>query len=304
MKKARTLSQAALSTFYAVAELAKGFLATVALPRFSLKVSAAEKAKDSLIVCPSPLLNLQVFDLEKRSRYVVSFVNSACLSNAFQILRPERMFLIDPAFFKSHSDDSAGEIINSNIENTLARIVHATDWPMKLIIPWHYSGSNAVKRLQKNPNIAIAGIPVVNARGRHAYLKAWGFRMGLFNPVYQNVLIAAIFYSLKAGHQLSIIWGAHHTWLSEVVVNKRNQVLHSVRHSNEQHLGIPLVNLDGTPRSYHTYLKQLATVFEQYHVLQDYAKRTGQGIVNATDHSFIDAFTRNEQIALFLGASN
>lgn len=291
--------QAAASTVFGGIELAVGALAAVAWLRLAPKLSAEEKAKDSIIVCPSPLLNQQVVDNERRKNYVVSFVNSACLSPAFQIIRPERMFLIDPAFFQSRSDYATTEILDSGIENTLARIVNATNWPMKVIIPWHYRGAKTVKRLQENPNIAIVGIPVLNARSRQGYLRALGFRLGLLNPVYQNVLVAAIFYSLKAGHHQTIIWGAHHTWLSEVVVNNQNQVLHSVRHSDKQHIGIPLVNSDGTPRRYHTYLQQLATVFEQYHVLKDYAERTGQEIVNATDHSFIDAFKRNEMILLF-----
>lgn len=277
-----------------------GALGAAVMVRLAPKISFQEKAKDSVIVCPSPLLNQQIIDKSKRGRYVVSFVNSACLSPAFQSLQPERMFLIDPAFFQLCSDHVSSEIVNSNIESTIARISQETNWPMKVIIPWHYRGSEAVRRLQKNANITIVGIPVLNARGHHGGIKAVGFRLGFLNPVYQNVLIAAIFYSLKAGHKRTIIWGGHHTWLSEVVVDKENRVLHSVRHSDEQRIGIPLVNSDGSPRLYHTYLKQLATVFEQYHVLKDYSKSVGQDIVNATEESFIDAFERNSKFGLFM----
>ncbi|HCZ01546.1 MAG: hypothetical protein A3D16_18555 [Rhodobacterales bacterium RIFCSPHIGHO2_02_FULL_62_130] len=296
-KKTRTLLMGVTSSVAGASEVALGMLLSIVSSRLVPCVPAKDRARDSLIVCPSPLLDQQIVNPAFRGHYVISFVNSACLSPTFQTLKPERMFLIDPAFFQDHP--AGDEVMNSGVERTLARIAVATDWPMSLMIPWHYRHSAIVKWIQANPNIRIVGLPVCNARSHNKFFKKLGLRLGVVNPVYQNVLIAAVFYSLKAGHTRTLIWGGHHNWLAEVAVDGHNQVLHSVRHSGEQHVGVPLVDMDGSPRLYHTYLRQLATVFEQYHVIRDYTRGTGQVVLNATAESFIDAFERIDSISLF-----
>lgn len=298
-KKTRTLLKAVTSCGVGAFELVLGMLFSTLSSRLVPRVPAEESVRESLIVCPSPLLDQQIVNLSLRRHYAISFVNSACLSPTFQTLKPERMFLIDPAFFQGRPAGVGSEVLNSGIERTLARIADATVWPMKLIIPWHYRNSASVKRLQANANIAIIGLPVFNARGHNKFFKKLGLRLGVLNPIYQNVLIAAVFYSLKAGHARTLIWGGHHNWLAEVAVDEHNRVLHSVRHSDEQHVGIPLVEVDGSPRLYHTYLQQLAVVFEQYHVIRDYAHGTDQVVLNATEDSFIDAFERINGVPLF-----
>lgn len=298
-KRIRTLLRGATSSVIGASELVLGMLFSIMSSRLVPRVPTEERARESLIVCPSPLLDHQMVNSALRGNFVISFVNSACLSPSFQSLKPERMFLIDPVFFQDRPADAGGEVLYYGVERTLARIADATDWPMELFIPWHYRNSTNAKRLQANPNIDVVGLPVFNARGRNKFFKKLGLRLGILNPVYQNVLIAAIFYSLKAGHARTLIWGGHHTWLAEVAVDGHNRVLHSVRHSDEQHVGIPLVDMDGSPRLYHTYLQQLGTVFEQYHVIQDYTRGTDQVVLNATEYSFIDAFERISSVPLF-----
>ena len=298
-KNMRSLLKGMTSFGLGALELVLGMLFSTVSSRLAPRVPAEERARESLIICPSPLLDQQIVNPALRGHYAISFVNSACLSPTFLTLKPERMFLIDPAFFQGHPAAAGGGVSSSGVERTLARIADATVWPMKLIIPWHYRNSPSVKRLQANANIAIVGLPVFNARGGNKLFKKLGLRLGVLNPVYQNVLIAALFYSLKSGHARTIIWGGHHSWLAEVAVDGHNRVLHSVRHSDEQHIGIPLVDMDGSPRLYHTYLQQLATVFEQYHVIQDYTLGTDQMVVNATEGSFIDAFERINSVPLF-----
>jgi hypothetical protein len=147
--------------------------------------------------------------------------------------------------------------------------------------------------------ITVSGIPVFSARGGNQWLRHLGFRIGVLSPVYQNVLITAAFHGLKAGHSRVLLWGAHHTWLKDVEVDERNRVLHALRHTETEHERQPLLNSDGTPRLYHVYLRQLSTVFEQYHLLRDFAQHIGAEIINATGESYIDAFDRIEGIALF-----
>lgn len=303
-KRLRAALRGLASTAGGASELMAG--ATIALwtGRTAPKVAAEERAKESLIICPSPMLNQHAVNLAARGRYTISFVNSASLSPAFLTLRPERFFLIDPAFYRDLTEGRRLETTKAEIEQTLALIANATDWPMTVVVPWHYQNSPAARRLRSNPNIAIFGLPVFDARSRSRTLKKWGLGVGILNPVYRNVLIAAVFYSLKAGHKRTILWGAHHTWLKDVEVDNKNRVLHSIRHTEGQQVGIPLLDMDGAPRPYHDYLHQLAIVFEQYHVLQAYAAAHGQEILNATADSFIDAFPRIDGVALLSLSGN
>lgn len=286
-------------TIVACAELVTGAALSLITGRFVPQLADGAAHRASLIICPSPLLNQQRINWLARDQYVISFVNSACQSPVYLTLKPERFFLIDPAFFLSANAEPRLAALASGTERTIARISDATDWPMIIFVPWHYRNSSTARRLSANPNVSVCGIPVFSARGRHRQLKNLAFRLGVANPVYQNVLIAAIFYSLKAGHKRVYVWGAHHTWLRDVEVDSQNCVLHSVRHTESQRDGLPLLNADGSPKRYHVYLKQLATVFEQYHVLQDFACRDGKRIINATAESFIDAFAKEEIIDLF-----
>lgn len=300
IKRVRTLILASQDGLVSIGELAVGAILSLLMGRFDPKPPTNMKMKDSLIICPSPLLNKQRINLDHRDSYVISYVNSACLSSTYPVLKPERFFLIDPLFFHSLAYFEGSSAVSKEIERTYSRLIDSTDWPMTIFVPWHYRNSPALQRLTANRNITISGIPILNAHSRNKWLKRLALRMGILNPVYRNVLIAAIFYSLKAEHRRTIIWGAHHSWLTEVEVDDRNQVLHSVRHTEDQRVGELLLNSDGSPRPYHDYLQQLATVFEQYHVLRDFAHAGGQDILNVTSGSFIDAFARIDGISLFL----
>lgn len=280
-------------------ELLTGAAVSLLTGRLAPRLVAEMITREALIVCPSPLLNQQTINWERRSDYVIAFVNSACLSPTYLTLKPERFFLIDPGFFQAVQHAPSLAALSDETKRTVARIADATAWPMTIYVPWHYRNSTTARHFAANPNITVCGIPVFNSRGGNRRLKHLGFRIGLLNPIYQNVLIAAIFFSLKAGHQRVLIWGAHHTWLKEVEVNEQNRVLHAVRHTENQREGRPLLNADGSPRPYWVYLRQLSTVFEQYHVLRDFAQRDGKEIINATEESFIDAFDRTVRIPLF-----
>ena len=289
---------------FSIWELLGGAATSILTGRLAPNLPVETTTRDALIICPSPLLNQQTINWERRSEYTIAFVNSACLSPTYLTMKPERFFLIDPIFFQATKHALSLTAVSDKVEQIAEKIASSTDWPMTVFVPWHYRKSAYAQRLADNLNITVCGIPVFNARGRNRMLTHLGFRIGILNPVYQNVLIAAIFYSLKAGHQRVLIWGGHHTWLKEVEVDQQNRVLHSVQHSDAQLEGQPLLNADGSPRLYHTYLQQLSTVFEQYHVLQDLAQRNGNKIINATEESFIDAFDRTQSIPIFTLNSN
>ena len=283
-----------------VTELMVASIATLLTGRLVPKYHAEEANLDALVICPSPLLNDQLIDEACRSRYLISFVNNACLSPQFLVLQPERFFLIDPAFFCDPADRPA---LGKTIDTVIERIATHTSWPMSVIVPWHYRNSNNAQAMAHNPNVKVVAVPIFNSRGTWLRAKYAGFRNGILNPIYRNVLIAAIFYNIRAQHNRVFIWGAHNTWLKNVSVDMSNQVLHSLQHTETQRFGQPLLNLDGSPTRYHEYLNQLATTFEQHHVLNEFSISQGKKIINVTDDSFIDAYDRCENLDIFRSRS-
>ena len=75
-----------------VTELIVASIAALLTGRLVPKYHAEEANLDALVICPSPLLNDQFIDEACRSRYLISFVNNACLSPQFLVLQPERFF--------------------------------------------------------------------------------------------------------------------------------------------------------------------------------------------------------------------
>ena len=280
-------------------ELIFGFFITIIFFRYIQKTSSQHDYRDALIICPSPSLNDQVLVENFRKDYVLSFVNSACLSPKFIEFKPERFFLIDPAFFYSNLIPSKHPEQRAQVDEVLSRIAEMTNWPMIVIVPWYHRNSDSLKSIANNPFITINGLSVNDCRGSWCTGNHFGFRFGFLNPVYRNVLVAAILYNLRCDHKKVFVWGANSNWLKNCVVDSDNQVLHSIEHTESQVSGIVLLNSDGTRQHYHTYLKQLSTTFEQYHVLQKFSKAIGKEIINITDASFIDAFKRSKDVNLF-----
>jgi hypothetical protein len=291
-------------TLRSALELLAGAGVSLMTGRLAPKLPPEIAAKDALIICPSPLLNQQTINWKHRNDYVIAFLNSACMSPTYLTLKPERYFLIDPGFFQKLDDTPSMALAIATIEKTISRIVGVTEWPLTIFVPWHYQNSENARRLSGNSHVTICGIPTFKSIGRHRLIKRLGFRLGILSPVYQNVLSAAIFYGIKAGHPRVWLWGAHHTWLRDNAVDQKNRVLYAIRHTDNQIEGQPMFNADGTPRHLHVYLRLLATSFEQYHVLNDYANSLNKQIINVTEDSYIDAFERSIRISLFEPSSS
>ncbi len=200
----------AADTAYGCCELLSGAAVSIFTGRVAPRLPGSIVELKALIVCPSPLLNSQAINWDRRGDYIITFVNSSCLSPQFLFLRPERFFLIDPIFFQELASVSGYAAAPDGIQQTVSRLLEVTVWPMTVYVPWHYRNSPNSRRLAANPNITVCGLPIFNARGRNQFLKQLGFDFGILNPIYQNVLIAAIFFNLKAGHR-RVLCGARTT---------------------------------------------------------------------------------------------
>jgi hypothetical protein len=120
------------------------------------------------------------------------------------------------------------------------------------------------------------------------------FRLNLGMPRPHNVLIPCLTHAINMGYRKIYLWGADHSWLSEISVNNQNQVLINQKHFYDHQVsaGKPLDKRGIGQRNMAELLTKFVHAFNGYFVLKEYASSRGVSILNATPGSFIDAFDR------------
>ena len=123
------------------------------------------------------------------------------------------------------------------------------------------------------------------------------FDLNLGLPHAQNVLIAAIFLGIRIGYRDIVILGADHSWHESVVLDELNRVCLRDNHFYEQSSELKPFTIDGSPDNIFTIdelFLAIGRMFNGYRRLRVYANRCCAVVVNASSHTYIDAFTRDD----------
>ena len=121
------------------------------------------------------------------------------------------------------------------------------------------------------------------------------YKKGISAPGSQNVLITSIYAMINMGYSKIFLYGADHSWTSQMIVNQSNQVCLSDHHFYDILPSAlnPWLKADGSPYKMHEILDDLRRAFYSYHELNSYALYIGAvTIINMTKMSFIDAFEK------------
>lgn len=230
-------------------------------------------------------------DLEKYAstlrKHSLLCVNGFSLSNAYTDLKPAYYLMLDPAFWESR---------NSNIESIMQSITTKTNWTLHLYLPHAAKGTDNMKLLSTNPHIVIHYFNYIVYKG-FSGLGNTLFRLGWAAPQCQNVLVAAIFIAVNAGHKNVVLLGADHSWHENIIVKDDNIVYTKEVHfydNLEQCRFIPFpkdLNTSET-RTMDDLFLAWSKVFKGYFMLKKYATSRGSEIFNASAKSYIDAFSR------------
>ena len=218
----------------------------------------------------------------------VSVLNFFGLNDLFWTIKPNHYVLADPVFFE----------IDHPVENVvkLYDAIEKIDWKMTFYVPLRYYSAFRNK-VKENPHIDIKTfyrfpLGSVNTFKRIDFFL---YRKGLNAPIAQNVLIPSIFLMINEGFEKIYLYGADHSWLSQMVVDEKNRVCLVDKHFYDKSVPTmkPWLTVTGAPFKLHELMKIFHTVFATYQMLGDYAKSLGKvRIINMTKHSFIDAFER------------
>ena len=228
--------------------------------------------------------NLGVF------RQVDTFcVNNFIESALYEKIQPKYYVLADPGFWSS----AVSETYASERKQFFEQILRKTTWPLTVFLPFSAKGMlDGV--FSESRNIRVDFYNNVPLSGEQTLVNIlYDNNLGMPSP--QNVLIPALFLSLRLGYKKIILLGADHSWHQTLALDKENRLC--VRHSHfydqdaelipfatGQH-GTKLFTMD-------TAFYAFALMFEGYWKIEEYSKHLGAQIYNASSTTFIDAFKR------------
>lgn len=218
----------------------------------------------------------------------VSALNFFCLNDVFWKIKPNHYVLADPAFFRL--DNPADNVVR------LYEAIGKIDWDIVFYVPLKYY-SVFRDKVSSNTNVIIKTFyrfPLM-LENTPKYIERFLYKRGLGAPSAHNVLIPSIFLMINEGYEKIYLYGADHSWISQMAVNDENQVCLVDNHFYDKSEPVmkPWLTINGEPFKMHDLMKIFYIVFLNHQKLNDYAKSLGNiSIINMTKDSFIDSFER------------
>jgi len=220
-------------------------------------------------------------------------VNAFPSTDLFEEIKPDYFLVSSPSYYSISAKDYNVDVRKKIIENLVAK----TSWPLVFFLP---AGSKKNKKfisyIKSNKFIIIQHYNTTPVDGLTG-LNHLFYRLGLGLPRPHNVLVPSLLRAINLGYEEIIFLGADHSWLPELSVNSKNQVLVNQKHFYDEESSIARQmhkNEGRGNRRIHEVLHKFMLTFEAYHSLNDYAVKRGVKIVNLTEASFIDAFDKKD----------
>lgn len=252
---------------------------------FKNYLSFQKSSKKLVILANGPSLkNVDIANVVKEMDVCV--VNDFCKSDLFWKIKPRIYVLADPLYFNEEMRETELETIKS-----LMRV----KWSLSLLVP--FSVYKIAKDKISNSYIQICPYHTNPYQGWDN-IRFLLYDKGLSMPRIQNVLIPSIFCAINMGYRCIEIYGVDHSWTQDIRVDSQNRVCLTDSHFYDQEkISLnPWKKCTGEQYKMHEILRDLAYMFEGYHLLREYANRNNCVICNMTSNSFIDAFERNNKL--------
>ena len=254
-------------------------------------IKEVQKIKPVMIVANGPGFKFCEISNRNREDYVFCFMNNSPLANVFWEIKPEYYIQADPLFFQK-------DINREDILMTREKLLNDVSWDIVFFVP--YSKYEKAKDIYSyNSYLNIIPYHDTNLSvNMNKDDKNLIFHLGLDAPIVQNVLIGAIYCLINTGYKEIELYGATHSWTTQLTVNNKNEVCLRDEHfyDNQNPELRPWYKVTGTIYKMHEILRDLAQMFDSYWVLKDYAESKGVKIINKTKNSFIDAFERGGEL--------
>ena len=218
--------------------------------------------------------------------------NDFVASSYFEKIQPSYYTLMDSVFWSKNVSTRFKKMRSGYFETMKNKV----DWDMTLFFPVRSKKENYFSSLPRhNSHIKII---YVNTTELYSSDKTnfFFYRHNLAMPPMQNVLAASIFIALGFGFKRIYLLGADHSWHESVSISEKNVLyLKNSRFQDREEKDFAPFFVDPgetTPYKMHNLFRDLSKMFLGYIELERYSRSIGAKIYNATEGSYIDAFTR------------
>lgn len=218
-------------------------------------------------------------------------INNFGASKDFKVIKPKYYILADPVFWSKSSSEKHKKIIKKCFE-----AMKSAGWEMFLILPVAARKWNYFFELNNfNPKVTIYYVNTTEAFGSKA-IRHFFYNLNLAMPTAQNVLVMAIFVSLKMGYKKIYLAGADHSWHENIEIGEDNVLYmkYSLFHGKGKSNFVPFYSdpEETKPYQMHNLFRDIARMFKSYMELEEYSKTLNSKIYNISPKSYIDAFER------------
>jgi len=253
--------------------------------------SKSRSTGEVIIVGNGPSLKQDIYSIKKnKTNTKVCCLNYFASTDYFYSLKPEIYVMADAMFWR---DDVNLSVSLDN--NALFSILGQVDWNMKIVCPM--SGFKKIsKKFINNDNIKVVGVSSNGTDLRNDYLNLFALNYGIATPVFNNVMILALWYSMKLGSDNIKIYGADFSFFKEYSVDQNtNMLISKFSHfykNTEAQSKAGSKYLNNSSKMMHTRLSQAQNAFYQMYLLSKVAKSKNINIFNCSSHSYLDCFDR------------
>jgi hypothetical protein len=275
------------------------FIRIVRLSKLSCRIlpKLDKENKVCFVLGNGPSLYQDVADkLEFLSTEQVFCVNQFANSDWFEKIKPKYYVLVDPMWWLESAPQQT-ILMRDNLINTM---LEKTTWPLCLFLP-HEARKLYDSRFRKSKFICLVYFNRTPLWGCRQYLYKL-FDQGLGMPVVQNVLVAALFLSMRLGFKKVALLGADHSWHETLVLDENNQVCVKYGYFNDRQPRLEPFTIDGSNGNIFTMGKiflVIGQMFMSYREIELYSQYLSVEITNLSSLTCIDAFKR-KNISEFL----
>lgn len=281
-----------ITCFTDLFELLKASFYQLQRQHFRAEIKRERQEKPLFILANGPSLAKVLDKIVDRNDVDFCVVNLSANTEVFWKLKP-KMYVITDMSIYMHPDEK----LFIQLRENLLKI----DWPIVFYLPFHYPDW-AIKYFTANSHISVNRYTTETwspENGIFKKFRLWLYKKELLAPACTNVLIAAIYVSLLKGYNRIYLFGADHSWLKDVRINDKNQVVVQDAHyyGTVEHVW---VDYQGNPISITDLLESNLSTFRNHHNLRAFADYLGDvKIINCTEGSYIDAYERGKLEDLF-----
>lgn len=218
-------------------------------------------------------------------------VNNFPNTEYFAKLKPRYFLICSPGYWMENA-------IDYNVEKRrkiIDALVQKTNWELTCLLPYaSRKNSNFIKKIESNQYIKIHYYNTTPLEGLES-ISISLMQSNLAIPRPHNVLVPSLHFAISNRFNKIYLLGADHSWLGELSVNDKNEVLLNQKHfyDEEQTVARQMHKNHGRgQRKMHEVLEKFYISFKSYHLLNKFAQQKKVEVINLTPNSFIDAFEK------------